>query len=85
MKKNLKTLELNENNFPDELNPRFLFSTTANELLCDAVNGKIDLVLLAKIQLANRGYNAKNEWVGFDNAWIELGLDKLTPEELKKV
>jgi hypothetical protein len=49
----------------DDLNPLFLFSTVNNELLCDIVNGKIDVVSLAKHELEKRGYNEKNEWVGF--------------------
>ena len=56
----------------DELNPAYLFSLTANELLCAIVNGQVDPIALAKKQLANRGYNAQNKWVGFKQAAAEL-------------
>lgn len=37
-----------------------------NQLLCDIVNGKIDCVSFAKRTLKDRGYNEKNEFVGFN-------------------
>ena len=53
------------NNLPDEKNPEFLFNLTDNELLGMIVRGEIDPVEIAKQTLANRGYNDRNEWVGF--------------------
>lgn len=42
---------------PDDQNPIFLFSQTEKELLMDVVNGKIDAVQFAKIELRNRGFD----------------------------
>lgn len=50
---------------PDDLNPIFLFSGVNNQLICDIVNGKIDVLSLAKYELEKRGYNEKNKWIGF--------------------
>jgi hypothetical protein len=49
----------------DDLNPNFILSTTATELLCDIVNGKIDPIALAKKELDNRGLDNNGKWVGF--------------------
>lgn len=53
----------------DERNPIFILSSTHSDLLADVVSGKIDLVALAKRELANRGLNKNGEWVGFKNAF----------------
>lgn len=50
---------------PDEFNPEFLFSLTPNLLLISIIKGHVDPVALAKAQLANRGYDLNNQWVGF--------------------
>ncbi|KKN29298.1 hypothetical protein LCGC14_0845540 [marine sediment metagenome] len=39
---------------PDEKNPEFIFNLTDSDLLIQAVQGKIDLLELAKTQLINR-------------------------------
>ncbi len=52
----------------DELNPEFIFQGTATDLLLAAVSGMIDPALLAQRELANRGLDAKGQWVGFDRA-----------------
>ena len=52
---------------PDELNPEYMFQTINSQLLAQAVRGEIDLLALAKQELANRGLNDKAEWVGFKN------------------
>lgn len=50
----------------DEQQPRFIFSMTANTLLCAMANGCLDPVKLARLELANRGLNIETgEWVGF--------------------
>ena len=54
-----------EGTLPDDLNPLFIFTRTNNKLLGDIVKGKIDLMSFAKHELENRGYNEKNEFVGF--------------------
>lgn len=53
---------------PDDENPIFLFSQTEKELLMDVVNGKIDAVQFAKIELRNRGFDIETgRWVGWKN------------------
>lgn len=50
----------------DELKPVYLFSTKATDLLVAIVNGQIDAVELAKIELMARGLDPKTgKWVGF--------------------
>lgn len=68
IKPNFKELNKHaiEGTLPDDLNPLFIFSFTDNQLLCDIANGKIDCVSLAKRTLKDRGYNEKNEFVGFN-------------------
>jgi len=62
-------LELNrqaeEGMIPDELNPAFLFSTEATDLLVLIAQGKLNAQQLATQTLKARGYNASGEWVGF--------------------
>jgi len=53
---------------PDELNPKYMFQTTANDILSQIALGKVNPVELAKRELANRGYDANGEWVGFKKA-----------------
>lgn len=74
MAKQTTTNAYTPSNDSDELNPEFLFSLTPNELLCAIVNGQLDPVEYAKKQLANRGFNAQNKWVGFKQADRDLGL-----------
>lgn len=52
----------------DDINPRFIFSTTATALLLEALRGDFDLKQLIRRELANRGLNAEGNWVGFDKA-----------------
>ena len=68
IKPNFKELNKHaiEGTLPDDLNPLFIFSFTDKQLLCDIVNGKIDCVSFAKRTLKDRGYNEKNEFVGFN-------------------
>lgn len=51
---------------PDDLNPEYLFSTVANELLSKIVKGEIDPVEIARKTLRGRGLDDNGEWVGFD-------------------
>jgi hypothetical protein len=55
-------------NRADDINPRFIFSTTATALLMEALMGDFDLKQLIRRELANRGLNAEGNWVGFDEA-----------------
>jgi len=58
----------------DEVNPAYLFSTTATSLLLAIVDGLIDPVRLAHETLANRGLGENGQWVGFEAAkQIHLG------------
>ena len=52
----------------DELNPKYIFDMTDSSLLIDAINGKIDLNVLAIKELACRGLNRQGVWVGFEIA-----------------
>ncbi|MEA2107891.1 MAG: hypothetical protein U9P07_00510 [Pseudomonadota bacterium] len=52
----------------DELNPEYMFQTICTELLVKALNGEIDLEMLARQEMANRGLGKDGEWVGFDAA-----------------
>lgn len=49
----------------DDVNPIFLLSMTATELLTKIVSGEINAVELAKYELANRGLDMSGKWVGF--------------------
>jgi hypothetical protein len=55
-------------NRADDINPRFIFSTTATVLLIEALRGDFDLKQLVRRELANRGLNTEGDWVGFDKA-----------------
>ncbi len=43
-----------------------------NAALIAAAMGKVDLNLLAREELANRGYGLNNQWVGFEKARKQL-------------
>jgi len=49
----------------DELNPQYLFSLTATDLLVQIANGSIDAKKIATMQLGIRGLNLEGKWVGF--------------------
>ena len=63
-----------EPNIDDELNPRYLFSLTASELLCKIVSGEIDPKEYAWSELRNRGLDASGKWVGFSAGKCENPL-----------
>lgn len=50
----------------DDKNPIYMFQTTHFSLLCKVVKGEIDLLALARKELANRGLDDNGAWVGFD-------------------
>ena len=52
----------------DDQNPRFLFSTTATDLLLAIAGGLIDPVALAQRELANRGLDQNGQWIGHERA-----------------
>ncbi len=52
----------------DDLNPNYLFSTIATQLLCEAEKGDFDILYLVRRELANRGVDKNGKWVGFPQA-----------------
>ena len=51
---------------PDEQNPIFLLSSCPADILIDIINGKIDTVQLARMEMWNRGLDEKTgKWVGW--------------------
>ena len=57
----------NTGSVKDDLNPVFILSLTATELLSKVAKGEINLQELAKRELENRGLNIDGEWVGFNH------------------
>lgn len=55
----------------DELNPAFILSLTATELLSKIAKGEINLQELAKRELESRGQNIEGIWVGFKHEIAE--------------
>lgn len=52
----------------DELNPAFLFSMTNRDILMDIINGKLDVVQMARIEMMNRGLDEKTGcWIGWNS------------------
>lgn len=52
----------------DEENPDLILQQISEKILIDAAMGRIDLNLLARKELANRGLNKNGKWVGFEKA-----------------
>ena len=50
----------------DEINPLFLYSQINAGLLIDIINGKIDAVQFARMEMWNRGLDMKTgKWIGW--------------------
>ncbi len=50
----------------DEINPIFLYSQINSSLLIDIINGKIDPVQFARMEMRNRGLDEKTgKWIGW--------------------
>ena len=49
-----------------EDNPAFIFQTTNTSLLLMIIKKRLDPVMAAKRELANRGLDDKGKWIGFD-------------------
>ena len=62
------TIPENDVELSDELNPQYMFALTYTELLVKALNGEIDLEMLARQEMANRGLDKDGKWVGFNAA-----------------
>ena len=60
----------------DDNNPIFIFQQTALELLTKIAIGELDAKELAELELMNRGYNWKGEFVGFKYKWNGESLKK---------
>ena len=51
---------------PDEENPIFLFNMSHTDLLLGIINGKIDAVEMARMEMRARGLDEKTgQWVGW--------------------
>ena len=73
-------MEIEDTNSDEKENERYLFSLTNNVLLGRIVKGDIDPVMLAKIELANRGFDENGSWIGFERARKHFGLDLKNPD-----
>ena len=60
---------------PDELNPDLMFQLTHSALLLQAIRGEIDLLALAREEMACRGLGENGEWVGFRQAYKIWGVE----------
>ncbi|PQJ09598.1 hypothetical protein CJD36_016800 [Flavipsychrobacter stenotrophus] len=57
---------------PDNENPLFLFNSTSKELLLDIVNGRLDPVQMARLELMNRGLDTETgNWIGWPKKSME--------------
>ena len=52
----------------DDNNPEYLFNGINNSILIAAIKGEVDLMKLAKKEMANRGLDLNGEWIGFKEA-----------------
>jgi len=52
----------------DDLNPNFIFNGVDTSLLLSAAKKEINLMDLAKKELANRGVGGDGQWVGFERS-----------------
>ncbi|MGP8216767.1 MAG: hypothetical protein ACLQQ4_14475 [Bacteroidia bacterium] len=52
----------------DEIDPRYIFSMTATQLLTEALKGEFDITYLIRRELANRGLDKEGKWIGFDKS-----------------
>ena len=52
----------------DELDPRYIFSMTATQLLTEALKCEFDITYLIRRELANRGLDKEGKWIGFNKA-----------------
>jgi hypothetical protein len=53
-------------NDSDELQPKYMFCCTANDLLAAILAGDIDPKELARIELAKRGFDENAKFIGFN-------------------
>ena len=51
---------------PENENPVYLFNSTSKDILLDLINGKIDAVELARIELSNRGLDETGQFIGWN-------------------
>ena len=52
----------------DDLNPNYMFSEMATDLLLKALKKEINIMDLIKTELSNRGLGGNGEWIGFKKA-----------------
>lgn len=58
----------------DDKNPNYLFAMTWTELLVKVASKKVDAVMIAKKELANRGIGKNGKWVGHEESAKEWGV-----------
>ena len=68
----------------DDLNPIFIFTGIATELLTKILSGEIDITGIAARELQNRGLDHQGEWVGFKAA-AELNTQATGQEAGRKI
>jgi len=66
----------NQTDESDDLNPEYVFSTIHTELLLKLAIGAANAQELACKTMASRGLGRNGEWVGFDQAKKEWGIDR---------
>jgi len=55
----------------DDSNPIFLFSQVRKEILMDIVNGKIDVIEMARFEMEARGLDVNTgKWIGWNSKKI---------------
>ncbi|HRE97760.1 MAG TPA: hypothetical protein PK637_13405 [Flavobacteriales bacterium] len=64
-------------NRSDDENPTYIFGSTNNRVLVDAMKGEFDLIYMVRRELANRGLDSDGKWVGFDKAREIHQVDEL--------
>ena len=56
----------------DELNPLFIMNNVRAELLVQIVNGKIDPVEMARMEMRNRGLDLNTgKWIGWKSETVK--------------
>ena len=64
----LSTAEANTREFAKESADENVLQTASTHLLMLVLAGELDLNLLARLELANRGLDGNGKWVGFAKA-----------------
>lgn len=57
-----------DGSLPDDENPLLLFAHTSTNLLVRLLEKDVNLVVLIRLSLLERGVNEKGKWIGFEKA-----------------